>query len=263
MAVVSFYKNIKSVAFIVVLAVSLTGCADLRFPGETRTALRYKSLNRVKFQDDVSVKHESSDSNETPLLATARHTDGKAKSVTNNDRAVRFERIITVDPKNFTNNGNRIKFQAKTENTTKNIKTNSVVKSENEWERDNVSDKEIKPAEGTGRYLETPMFFDKGKYDLSKHSSSDWKTRFDNNRYNVDRPASWQGNAGDSLWTEDQNKIWRRRYPSSAEQQMVLSSQQQEMLLLEILGEKTRPNKTADDQRGFHSNLMEMLGKSE
>lgn len=36
----------------------------------------------------------------------------------------------------------------------------------------------------------------------------------------------------------------------------------QEMMLMEVLGEKVRANKTAEDYRGFHNNLMEMLGKS-
>lgn len=49
---------------------------------------------------------------------------------------------------------------------------------------------------------------------------------------------------------------WDKRRPVPAP---VLS---QEMMLMEVLGEKVRANKTAEDYRGFHNNLMEMLGKS-
>ncbi|XP_054280242.1 tryptase-like [Macrosteles quadrilineatus] len=50
---------------------------------------------------------------------------------------------------------------------------------------------------------------------------------------------------------------WNERYPVN----MLSNSLQQEMMLMEVLQEKVRANKTMDDHRGFHNNLMEMLGK--
>lgn len=150
---------------------------------------------------------------------------------------ITFERVKTIDPSD-------IKGKEKLVN--RNQKNSSKISSHfihlkqqlEKTENETKESREVEKVVGQGRYLETPVDYDGV----------------------VSRPRyfpEWENQAAPSPgpWVDDG---WNRRYPVN----VMSNSLQQEMILMEVLQEKVRANKTADDNRGFHNNLMEMLGKS-
>lgn len=72
------------------------------------------------------------------------------------------------------------------------------------------------------------------------------------------RIPEWEVPTGPSPLVPWPDEGWNQLYPDNK----MSNSIRQEMMLMEVLQEKVRANRT-DDYRGFHNNLMEMLGKSE
>ncbi|XP_046683241.1 phenoloxidase-activating enzyme-like [Homalodisca vitripennis] len=100
-----------------------------------------------------------------------------------------------------------------------------------------------------------------GKTDGTKESEDVVRTA-GKSRY-LESPVDYEAADSRARYWDDQrgthwpNSGWDKRYPVG----VLSNSLQQEMMLMEVLQEKVRANKTAEDYRGFHNNLMEMLGK--
>lgn len=165
---------------------------------------------------------------------------------------IQFERIRTIDPTNATKTEDSPKLSFQNSNTTKHYKYEHDRKVQKDHEREET-ERFVKPAQGTSRYMESGI----GDYGIPQL----WRTKYvAPSSGNTQSPSDDNDNRA---WVEDEKGTWRRRYPTSSAQQVLLDSQQQEMILFEVLGEKSKLNKTIDDPRGFQNNLIDMLGKSE
>lgn len=148
-----------------------------------------------------------------------------------------FERIKTIDPSDFSSKGKEKVINRNQKNSSK-ISSHFVHLKQQLEKTENETKESLEVEKGQSRYLEAPVAYDGV----------------------VSRPRyypEWENQASPSPgpWVDDG---WNKRYPVN----VMSNSLQQEMILMEVLQEKVRANKTSNDYRGFHNNLMEMLGKS-
>lgn len=156
------------------------------------------------------------------------------------ENRVQFERIKTVDPRDYRDKDKETKALSRNQKGNKSTDIYNLKEQRRKTEDDTKDSKEIKSV-GKSRYRDVSVDYEAEGQESQARYYSEW---------------DHQGAAGPAPWPD---QGWNKRYPVN----VLSNSLQQEMMLMEVLQDKVRANKTAEGYRGFHNNLMEMLGKSE
>lgn len=153
---------------------------------------------------------------------------------------MQFERIKTVDPRDYRDKEKETKALSRNQKGhNKSTDIYSLKEQRRKTEDDTKESKEIKIV-GKSRYQDVSADYEVEGQESQARYYSEW---------------DHGGTAGPAPWPD---QGWNKRYPVN----VLSNSLQQEMMLMEVLQDKVRANKTAEGYRGFHNNLMEMLGKS-